>query len=305
MKLTVMKNAKLLASRGILIVRKHSPEILTCLGLALNVTTVALACRATTKLGPVLDKHELDAEFIKGDDWTDEQGGDDEKARKKELRKLYIQTIKEVGKLYAPAVGTGVLSYACLIGGHHILKSRNVALMTAYSGLETAYNAYRNRVIEEFGEDKDQDYRFGVSTKEEKTVETSKNGKEKEVVKNVHFVDVTKTSSPYARCFDETNENFSGDPSTNLLFLRHIQDWMNDKLIQKGHLFLNEVYEALGFDDTQAGAVVGWIMKPDKENFVDIGIYNLADPTKRMFINGDLNAVWLDFNVDGVIYNLI
>lgn len=251
-------------------------------------------------MNPILDQHELDVEFVKSEDW-----GDDEKLRKKELRDIYIRTIKETTKLYAPVVGTGVLSYVCLIESHHILKSRNVALMTAYSGLETAYNAYRNRVIEEFGEDKDQDYRFGVSKKEEKTIETAKNGKEKEVVKEVHFVDVTKKASQYARCFDETNENFNGDPAINLLFLRHVQDMMNDKLIMKGHLFLNEVYEMLGFDDTQAGSVVGWVMKPDKENFVDIGIYNLADPTKRMFLNGDLNAVWLDFNVDGVIYNLI
>lgn len=303
--LTVMKNLKLMASRSLLVIRKHAPEILTTVGVATNALSVFLACRATTKLTPILENHEVDVGFIKGDDWTNERGGDDEKARKKELRLVYIHTTKEIAKIYAPAVGTCMLSYTCLIGGHHILKSRNVALMTAYSGLETAYNAYRNRVIEEFGEQKDEDYRFGVTKKEEKAVETTKSGKEKETTKVVDMIDITRKSSPYARCFDELNPNFNGDPTVNLMFLRHIQDWMNDKLIQKGHLFLNEVYEALGFDDTQAGSVVGWVMKKDQENFVDIGIYNLADPTKRMFVNGDMNAVWLDFNVDGVIYNLI
>lgn len=303
--LTIAKNLKLVTSRSLLVIRKHAPEILTTVGVATNALSVFLACRATTKLTPILDNHETFDTFIKSDDWALERGGDIEKERKKELRKLYLTTTKEIAKIYAPAVGTCILSYTCLIGGHHVLKSRNVALMTAYSSLQTAYDTYRSRVIEDLGEQKDEDYRFGVTKKEEKVIETTKTGKEKETTKVVDMIDVTKKSSPYARCFDELNPNFNGDPAVNLMFLRHIQDWMNDKLIQKGHLFLNEVYEALGFEDTQAGSVVGWVMKKDQENFVDIGIYNLADPTKRMFANGQLNAVWLDFNVDGVIYNLI
>ena len=70
-------------------------------------------------------------------------------------------------------------------------------------------------------------------------------------------------------------------------------------------MFLNEVYEQLGFEHTSAGAVVGWIYGGFGDDYVDFGIFNESYKPARDFINGYNNAVVLDFNVDGVIYNQI
>lgn len=295
MNLTTLKTA---TSRGLLILKKYSPEILTGVGIVTNVLGTVMACRATTHLERVLDDHHADMIDLK--DQLEYEGNDLDEKREK--TKIYFHTVGKIAKLYAPAVAINTISIVCSFGSHKILKDRNVALMTAYSSLATAYNDYRQRVIDEYGEQKDEDYRLGVTQKE--VTEIGKNGKEKTVV--IDEADIAKGASPYARCFDELNPNYQPRADLNLMFLRNMQNWANDKLVTQGHLFLNEVYEMLGFDHTSAGAVVGWIAKKDEQvPFVDFGIYNLMDPTKRRFINGDESAVWLDFNVDGVIYNLI
>ena len=70
----------------------------------------------------------------------------------------------------------------------------------------------------------------------------------------------------------------------------------------RGHLFLNEVYDALGFERTQAGTVVGWLIGNGGDDFVDFGMYEAVN---NRFINGLERTPLLDFNVDGVIYDKI
>jgi hypothetical protein len=95
--------------------------------------------------------------------------------------------------------------------------------------------------------------------------------------------------SPYSRVFDETNENWRRDKNLNLLFLQSQQNYMNHRLRRNGHVFLNEVYDALGFKRTQDGQLAGWLNDDrgyvffDLSNFDEFGL--------------------IDFNVDGVIYD--
>ena len=87
------------------------------------------------------------------------------------------------------------------------------------------------------------------------------------------------------------------------MFLRRQQEYFNDKLKAQGYLFLNEVYESLGFQKTKAGQMVGWTYDeehPNGDNFVDFGIYDSAS-----FVNGYERSIILDFNVDGVILDLM
>lgn len=304
MNLTLIKTTALTTMhKGAFILKKYSPEILTAVGIVTSVAaTVSCGIATGNHLEEVLDTHSSNM-------WALEDDGDlTDKQKKAGKTKIYLSTIGNIAKIYAPTAILQGVSVACSFGSHKILKDRNVALMAAYTGLSTAYNNYRSRVIEEFGEEKDLKYRAGVVDKvETETVET-KGGKTKELEKVLSIQDVSKNASPYARCFDETNENWHGSADLNLLFLRNMENWLNDKLHIQGHVFLNEVYEALGFEHTTAGAVVGWIFDkndPTRQNYIDFNIYNLLDPTKRLFINGYEAAVWLDFNVDGLIYDKI
>ena len=86
--------------------------------------------------------------------------------------------------------------------------------------------------------------------------------------------------------------------------LKEIELESNEQLMKKGHLYLNEVYDLLGIEKTNAGRVVGWMYdekNPTGDNLVDFGMYDSSNERKRMFINGYERSILLDFNVDGVI----
>jgi hypothetical protein len=87
------------------------------------------------------------------------------------------------------------------------------------------------------------------------------------------------------------------------MFIRSQQNYANDLLNARGHVFLNEVYDMLGIERTSAGAVVGWV-RGNGDNEIDFGVLNDLHSGQR-FINGDERSVLLDFNVDGVVYDLI
>jgi hypothetical protein len=85
------------------------------------------------------------------------------------------------------------------------------------------------------------------------------------------------------------------------MFLRAQQQWANDRLHAHGYIFLNEVYEALGLERSQAGQLVGWKLNGNGDGYVDFGLYSIGDESNRAFVNALEPVVLLDFNVDGPI----
>lgn len=291
--------------------KKHSPEILVGTGVVGVVASAVMACKATTKLDDVLaetkdtvdkihDVTEHPEKIPEGKEYTVEDS-------KKDLTIVYTQAGVKLVKLYGPAVVLGTVSIAAIIGGHHILRKRNIALAAAYTAVDKGFKEYRGRVLERFGEEVDKELRYNIKAKEiEKTV-TDANGKETVVKETVDVADPNLTSD-YARFFDDGCTGWTKDPEFNLMFLKDQQRYANDLFKSKGHLFLNEVYDMLGIPRTQAGQVVGWIYdekNPIGDNFIDFGIYDIADERKRSFVNGYERTILLDFNVDGNILEMI
>lgn len=267
---------------------KFSPEILTGVGVAGVVTSGVLAARATLKLESVLDKGQ---DRLKEARYLAEKGA--VPPNTVNVAKLAIAL--DIVKLYGPSVSLGLASLVCIVSAHGILKKRNAALAVAYTSLESAYKNYRERVREELGDEKERDLYFGLKDEIVKNEETGKDEK-------VTSIGDPSELSPYVRLFDETNPNWTKQADQNLFFLRAQQNYFNDKLRAHGHVFLNEVFDALGMDRTPAGAIVGWRISDEGDNFVDFNIYT---PENRDFVQGQERSVWLDFNVDGVIYNKI
>ena len=112
------------------------------------------------------------------------------------------------------------------------------------------------------------------------------------------------SASEYARYFDESNPNWDENPAFSLMFLRGQQQIANDIFHTRGHLFLNEVYDMLGYEHDPAGAVVGWV-KGEGDDFVDFGLDDKTNKDVRRFVNGKENIILLDFNVSGVIWDKI
>lgn len=302
------------AGRTGLILKKKSPELLMATGLLGFAGTVVLACKATLKAEEVIAEAEEKIDKIKyvhenTIEVSDGEGGTKvaeytEADYRKDMGIVYIQTSGKFLKLYGPAITMGILSIFCILSSQNIMKKRNVALTAAYKAIEQGFSEYRSRVVEEYGEDVDRDFKNGIRRETVTVTEEDENGKKKKVKKVVETVD-PNGHSIYARFFDESNPNWTKTPEYNLLFLKNQQNWANDKLHAQGHLFLNEVYDMLDMDRSQAGAVVGWVVSQDGDNFVDFGIYDMEREASRAFVNGYERSILLDFNVDGVIYDLI
>lgn len=121
-------------------------------------------------------------------------------------------------------------------------------------------------------------------------------------------VEIDKPSDnhgPYTMIFDEACVGWTKYPDLNKVFLIQQQEAANFRLQKIGCLFLNDVYDMLGYPRTRAGQVVGWIYDKDysgHHGFVDFGIFKDANID---FINGRKNIALLNFNVDGDILNCL
>ncbi len=290
--------------------KKHSPEILVVAGVVGMVGSAVLACKATLKVNAIAEetKNNLDrigeaaekgATAI-GETYTPEDA-------RKETGIVYVQTGVKLAKLYGPAVLLGGLSATAILAGHNITRKRNVALAAAYTAVDKGFKEYRGRLIERFGEELDKELKYNIKAQEVEEIVTNDDGSETIVKKTINVVDPNGYSD-YARIYDDGCNGWTKNPEYNLMFLKDQQRYANDLLQSRGHLFLNEVYDMLGFGRTEAGQMVGWIFDeecPNGDNFVDFGIFDINNPKARDFVNGYERNIILDFNVDGPIYNLI
>lgn len=289
--------------------RKHSPEILIGVGTVGVVASAVMACKATTKINTILENKNRETEYIhecmeKGYVVTEDNKYSQEDG-KKDLTIVYTQTGLKFVKLYGPSVLLGAASLACILTSHKILRTRNIALAAAYATVDSSFKDYRKRVVERFGEELDRELKYNIKAKEVETVVTDENGETKVVKETISVPEISKFSE-YARCYDETCIGWDRDAELNKSFLMMQQSFANQKLQAKGYLFLNDVYEMLGFPATRAGQAVGWVYDekhPVGDNYVDFGIWDITKEANRNFVNGREKSIWLDFNVDGPIWD--
>lgn len=309
-KTEIISNLTRTLNRTGLKIKKHSPEILLAAGAIGVVVSGVMACKATLKVNEILDESKQQIDTIHSvaadPNMAEKYTADDSK---KDLAIVYTQTAVKMIKLYGPSVGLGVVSLGCMIGSNRILSKRNVALAAAYTAVDKSFKEYRSRVVERFGKQLDKELRYNIKAKEVEEVSKDENGHEvvkKEVVDVID--DDPNTYSPYSIVFDDGNEGWDPDPERTKFFLIQQQNWANERLKAKGHLFLNEVYDMLGARRTKAGAQVGWVYDENNvvgDNYVDFGIFDTRRSKARDFVNGYEKVIVLDFNVDGYILDLI
>lgn len=299
-KTEIMKSVNGVASKTIMKLKKHSPEILVVAGIAGTVVSAVLACKATTKVAEILDEtkgtldtiHEgMKTGAINGQEYTTEGG-------KKDTVVVYAQTGMKLAKLYGPAIILGTLSITSILASNNILRKRNVALGAAYAAIDKSFKEYRGRVIERFGEQVDTELKYGIKAKKFEEIEVDpETGKEKKVKKTVMVAD-PNLQSDYAVYFDSKSRNYETNPDYNRMFLKAQQAFANDKLQTRGHLFLNEVLDDLDLPRTPAGQIVGWT-KDGPDGYVNFRIVEVERETED---GRHEPALLLDFNVEGNIW---
>lgn len=299
-KTKIMKSVNGVASKTVMKLKKHSPEILVVAGIAGTVVSAVLACKATTKVAEILDEtngtldtiHEgMKTGAINGQEYTTEDG-------KKDTVVVYAQTGMKLAKLYGPAIILGTLSITSILASNNILRKRNVALGAAYAAIDKSFKEYRGRVIERFGEQVDTELKYGIKAKKFEEIEVDpETGNEKKVKKTVMVAD-PNLQSDYAVYFDSKSRNYETNPDYNRMFLKAQQAFANDKLQTRGHLFLNEVLDDLDLPRTPAGQIVGWT-KDGPDGYVNFRIVEVERETED---GRHEPALLLDFNVEGNIW---
>lgn len=299
-KTEIMKSVNGVASKAVMKLKKHSPEILVVAGIAGTVVSAVLACKATTKVAEILDEtkgtldtiHEgMETGAINGQEYTTEDG-------KKDTVVVYAQTGMKLAKLYAPAIILGTLSITSILASNNILRKRNVALGAAYAAIDKSFKEYRGQVIERFGEQVDTELKYGIKAKKFEEIEVDpENGKEKKVKKTVMVAD-PNLQSDYAVYFDSKSRNYETNPDYNRMFLKAQQAFANDKLQTRGHLFLNEVLDDLDLPRTPAGQIVGWT-KDGPDGYVN---FRIVEVEREIEDGRHEPALLLDFNVEGNIW---
>lgn len=273
-------------ARSVLAFKKASPNLMFAGGVAGMVASTILACKATLKLSEELPEMKNELDRIK-------EEVKDEGEQRTLITQTQVINVGRVVRLYGPSVVVGGLAIGALTGSHVSLTRRNAGLTAAYAAVSKAYDDYRERVRGDIGADKELEL-YRASSSMAVQVDDDK-------PQEIMVVD-PNTRSPYSRIFDETSPYWQKNAEMNRLFVQTQQTYANERLRANGHVFLNEVYDLLGFERTKAGAVVGWVLNNDGDNYVDFGLF---EASSAPFINGYERSCILDFNVDGVIYDKI
>lgn len=200
---------------------KHSPEILLGVGISGMITTTVLAVRATPKAVRTLDET---------------------KKRKQKLKLNAGETIAAVWKFYIPAVITGGLSTACLIGSNTVNNRRNAALATAYAISETALKSYSEKVVEAIGEKKELAIREAVS-------------KERMEENPVSKSEIIVTQKGNTLCYDTISGRYF---KSDMERIQRTVNQINKRLRDEMYISLNEFYIELGLPTIKIGDSLGW-----------------------------------------------
>ena len=298
----IMKSISGFVNKTVMKIKKHSPEIFIVAGITGTVVSAVVACKATLKVNKIIEdaKNDIDKIHTATENGITEAGEDYSiEDSKKDISIVYIQTGVKFAKLYAPALIIGTLSITSIIASNNILRKRNAALCVAYAAIDKSYKEYRSRVIERYGEQVDNELKYGLKAKKfEETEVDPETGKEKKVKKTVTVSD-PNLKSDYAVYFDSKSRNYETNMDYNRMFLKAQQAYANDKLQTRGHIFLNEVLDDLDLPRTPAGQIVGWT-KDGPDGYVNFRILEVERETED---GKHEPAILLDFNVEGDIWS--
>lgn len=221
---------------------KHSPEILTGIGIAGMIATTVLAVKATPKAIALIE----------------------EEALKKEV---YIEElaptekVKACWKCYIPSAVLGTASIACLIGASSVNYKRNAALAAVYTLSDSALREYQDKVIETIGEKKEQVVRDRVAEEHVKNNPV-----------NAGTTEVIVTDKTGDMCFDVWSSRYF---KSDIEKLRKAENEVNRMMLEDGTVSLNDFYYEIGLPETKVGYDLGW--EYSRDGFVKLQLSSQLD----------------------------
>lgn len=223
--------------------KKHSPELLTGIGIAGMITTTVMAVRATPKALDLLEKEKerQNQELLQDSN----EKGDEECAQITKLKSLDI--VKTTWICYIPAVVTGCVSILCLTGASSVNAKRNAALATAYTLSESALKEYTEKVVETIGEKKEQSIRDAIA-------------KDKIDNNPVGAREIIITNKGDTLCYDAISGRYF---KSDIEKIKKAVNEMNRQMLSEMYFSLNDFYHELGLSNTSIGEELGWNINRD------------------------------------------
>lgn len=213
--------------------KEHNPEILVGLGVAGMMTSTVLAVKATPKALDIMED------------------------KKADMGVTYL-TRKEIAqatwKIYAPSIGVGLASAACIILGTSKSIKRNTALATVYALSESTLREYQTKAKEMFGEEKaaELDREVAKARVRKREVTTIVETEGSEYIHHTGNGDTLVYDTLSGRYFRSSMNSIESAVNS-----------INKSLLNDYIMTLNEFYNELGVPTIGAGSLIGW--KSDKE----------------------------------------
>ena len=238
-------------------VKKHSPEILTGIGVAGMISAVVVAVGATPKALKLIE---------------------DKKEQEQKDKLTVKETVKTAWKCYIPTVAVCVASAVCIICANSVSSKRTAAIATAYKLSETAMREYHDKVVEVIGE------------KKEKTVRDSI-AKDKIEKDPVSAKEIVITNGGETLCYDALSGRYF---RSDIDKIKKAENELNKKMMSEIYISLNEFYYEIGLNDIEIGNTLGWCIDG---GFIDIDFSSqLADDgTPCLVIGHHVAPKYYDF----------
>ena len=216
-----------LAGRAASTVRKFTPQILMTVGAVTSVCAVIEAVKKTPDMEEIIEKHnEKKAKAKEALECGEPEFG--EREYKVTIGKIYISTIWALVKNFAKPIIFELVSLLCFLA-MFITMSNTIKVTTA--ALATSmdmYNSYRERVIEEIGEEKEEKIRLGLDKVTAESTIVDANGKEKKVKQKLTVAKTNpRFSTPYDFFWGEGDPGFDQSMELNLMRIHENDAYLN------------------------------------------------------------------------------
>lgn len=203
---------------------KNSPAILTGVGVAGALTTAVLTGNASFKAAQIIalrqGEHDLE-------------------------EKNHLFSTKEnfqlVWRLYIPAVGTAAITVAAIIFANRVSDRRTAAIATAYALSQSAFEEYKEKVIEKMTPKKEQ------ALRDELNQDRVNNNPPEQNLVIIGKGDVL--------CYEAfTGRYFTCDMET----LRKGMNDINQQVMHDSYASLTDFYDRIGLPSTKVSDDFGW-----------------------------------------------
>lgn len=200
----------------------------------------------------------------------------------------FVETVKTVAPVYAPAIATGVATVSCIIGTKVLDKKSQASLLGAYTLLKKTYEQYKGKVVELYGRDGHRDILRKIEESDE-----HKNLKVEDALRGGELDSLNPEDSSEEKIlfYDKYSRRYFRSTISNVVRAEY---YTNRDLALDCIVTVNKFYEYLGIDTIPDGDQYAWSMV-DEICWIDFDHPKTAS-------DAEIDCRIIDFSVDPCFY---